>query len=103
MSRVSRFLLPLAAGFFFAACAEPAQKKIAEPGLPMAMTDGATHQLNRDEPWYEHPAQARPANGRLTASTRVKLLQDVGSFAKVQTADGKVCFVATDSLSPLPR
>lgn len=66
------------------------------------ISDGATHQLNREEPWFTHPAQARPANGKLPKNTRVRILQDAGSYTKVQTADGTTCFVASEALSPLP-
>lgn len=66
------------------------------------MSDGATHTLNREEPWFEHPAQARPPSGKLARSTRVRILQDAGSYTKVQTADGTICFVSSEALSPLP-
>jgi hypothetical protein len=99
------------------ACVEPpAQTRKNEPAAVNAQTpvqaqvqvqimntaDGATHCLNRDEPWFEHPAQARPPNGRLAEKTRVRILQDAGSYTKVQTDDGITCFVASEALSPLP-
>lgn len=82
--------------------AAPAQGEFAAREENGAVVDGETHQLNRDEPWFEHPAQARPPNGQLPAHTRVRILQDAGSYSKIRTKDGRVCFVASDSLSPLP-
>lgn len=84
-----------------AACTKEAAPLKNGGSVQSAMIDETTHELTRDEPWYEHPAQARPQNGTLPAHTRVKILQDAGSYTKVRTAKGTVCFVASDALRPL--
>ena len=90
---------------FDAACAQP-QAPVASREAPVlqraAVAESTTHVLNRDAPWFEHPAQARPADGMLKMNTRVRIVQEAGSYTQVRTADGQLGFVSSESLSPLP-
>ena len=60
-----------------------------------------THELTRDEPWYEHPAQGRPPNGTMRRGTKVRVLNPSGSYTEVLSDDGVRGYVASDSLRPL--
>jgi hypothetical protein len=60
-----------------------------------------THQLTRDEPWYENPAQALPPNGTVRKGTKVRVLNPSGSYSEVLTDEGVRGYVASDSLRPL--
>ncbi len=63
---------------------------------------GATHSVENETPFYlDGPQQARPADGTLTAGTRVTLVNAAGSYAQVVLPDGRRAYVATDSLRPL--
>ncbi len=59
-----------------------------------------THVVATDTDYYESgPAQARPPEGVLEAGTRVRLLQEAGSYIQVETEDGITGYVARDALA----
>ena len=72
---------------------------------PLLATPAApthTHVIAFDTAYYlDGPQQVRPADGTLPAGTKVALVQEAGSYALVQVADGQQMYVAADSLQPL--
>ncbi len=53
-----------------------------------------------DTPYYvSDPAQARPPEGVLRAGIRVRLLEQAGSHARIETEDGIRGYVASDTLA----
>ena len=44
------------------------------------------------------PQQGRPADGTLSQGTRVRLIENAGSYSVVQTADGIHAYVSTESI-----
>src|SRR5829696_1080069 len=60
-----------------------------------------THELTRDESWYEHPAQAVPPNGTLRKGTKVRVLAPAGSYTQVLSDGGVRGYVSSEALRPL--
>jgi hypothetical protein len=61
-----------------------------------------THEVVQDTPYYlTGPQQGRPPEGTFKAGTRVKLLQDGGSYARVQSEDGITAWAAKSDLKEL--
>jgi hypothetical protein len=60
-----------------------------------------THELTKDEPWYENPAQARPPDGTMRKGTKVRVLNPSGSYTEVLSDEGVRGYVASDALRPL--
>ena len=67
----------------------------------MRPADDGFHQVVLvDTPYYvSGPAQARPPEGVLRAGIRVRLLEQAGSHARVETGDGVRGYVASDALA----
>jgi hypothetical protein len=62
--------------------------------------DGFTHVVTVDTPYFASgPVPAGPPEGVLRAGTRVRLLEQAGSRARVETEDGTVGYVASDALA----
>ncbi len=62
--------------------------------------DGFTHVVTTDTPYYESgPQQSRPPEGTLRAGTRVRILEEAGSYTRVETEDGIRGYVASDALA----
>jgi hypothetical protein len=60
--------------------------------------DGFTHVATTDTEYYlSGPAQARPPEGTVKAGTRVRVLQEAGSYTRVETEDGITGYVASPS------
>lgn len=58
-----------------------------------------THVLaSTSETYRSSPAQGRPADGRLSAGTRVRLVSDSGSYAKIELDNGMEVYVAKSRL-----
>jgi hypothetical protein len=73
-------------------------------GLSAAGCGGATntHTVTSDTEYYrDGPQQARPADGILAAGTRVRLVQESGSYSLVESSDRMQVYVASASLQPL--
>jgi hypothetical protein len=73
-------------------------------GLSAAGCGGVkyTHVVTADTEYYlDGPQQARPADGVLAAGTRVRLVNESGSYSLVETSDRLRAYVASDSLQPL--
>jgi hypothetical protein len=63
--------------------------------------DGFTHVATTDTEYYvSGPAQARPPEGTVKAGTRVRVLQEAGSYTRIETEDGITGYVARATLSP---
>lgn len=88
-------LLVLIAGCCAKAPNAPDDKAKASPATAPSQW---THELARDEIWYDHPAQARPPNGTWPSGTKVRMLQEAGSYAQVATEGGQTGYVASDAL-----
>ena len=62
--------------------------------------DGFTHFVMTDTPYYVgSPVQAYPPEGTLRAGTKVRLLEEAGSYTRVETEDGIQGYVASDALA----
>jgi hypothetical protein len=63
---------------------------------------GYTHTVAIDTQYYrDGPQQARPADGTLTAGTRVRLVSESGSYYLVETPDRDQVYVASSSIQRL--
>ncbi len=64
------------------------------------MDDGFHHVVLVGTPYHvSGPAQATPPEGVLRAGTRVRLLEQAGSHARIETEDGIRGYVASDALA----
>ena len=62
--------------------------------------DSFHHVVLVDTPYYVSGlAQARPPEGVLRAGIRVRLLEQAGSHARIETEDGIRGYVASDALA----
>ncbi|MCL4194778.1 MAG: hypothetical protein KJZ87_23775, partial [Thermoguttaceae bacterium] len=61
-----------------------------EPAGTVSRSDpAATHEVVSDEPYYKvHPAQGHPAEGNFAVGTKVRLLQEAGSYVFVRSESG---------------
>ena len=60
-----------------------------------------THVITSETAYYTTgPQQGRPADGNFTADPRGRLVETMGSYALVQSADGLTAYVTTDALEP---
>ena len=58
-----------------------------------------THVVMHDEPYYlTGPQQGRPPDGNLVAGTHVRILEDGGSYARVETEDGLTAWVSKSAI-----
>ena len=58
-----------------------------------------THQVFQATPYYRvGPQQAFPPDGEFAAGTRVRILEEAGSYARVQSEDNVIAFVAQSDL-----
>ena len=58
-----------------------------------------THQVFQATPYYRvGPQQAFPPDGEFAAGTRVRILDEAGSYARVQSEDNVIAFVAQSDL-----
>ena len=63
-----------------------------------------THAVASDTEYYlSGPQQARPPEGKLSAGTKVTLLEEAGSYCRIPSEGGIEAYVSTDSLQPLER
>ena len=61
-----------------------------------------THVVTSKTEYYlDGPAQARTPDGSLEVGTKVALLEEAGSYCRVQTEGGIEAYISTDSLQPL--
>jgi NitT/TauT family transport system substrate-binding protein len=61
-----------------------------------------THTLSRDEAYYQTgPQQGRPPEGTFKSGTKVKLLENAGSYSRVTAENGTTAWVASDALTPV--
>ena len=60
-----------------------------------------SHRINAETPYYENPAQGRPASGTIPGGTLCRILSDGGSYVHVSTSLGVSGYVASSALSPL--
>ncbi len=61
-----------------------------------------THVVKAETEYYlSSPAQARPPDGTLREGTKVEVLQDSGSYARVRSDGGIEAYVATAALERL--
>jgi hypothetical protein len=63
-------------------------------------TQQFTHIITTDTQYYTTgPQQARPPDGTLAAGTKVRLVEEAGSYCRIETEDGLMAFVAADALA----
>ncbi len=68
---------------------------------PGPTTFQPTHSVTVETAYYvTGPQQARPPDGRLAAGTLVRVVEDAGSYLRVETQDGVTAYVARDALKP---
>jgi hypothetical protein len=79
---------------------EPAAQQIEQsPTNPTKIDQTFTHTITTDTEYYlDGPQQARPPEGKMKAGTKVKVVEEAGSYWRVKSEDGLVGFVAADSL-----
>lgn len=68
---------------------------------PAARAEEFTHVIAIDSAYYaDGPQQSRPPDGTLKTGTRVRVIQNSGSYSVVRTADGIECYVSTGVIAP---
>jgi hypothetical protein len=72
----------------------------AAPGTnETSVPTGFTHVIAVETDYYvDGPQQGRPPDGRFTAGTRMRVLQEAGSYVLVRSPDGIEAYVSTDAL-----
>jgi hypothetical protein len=64
---------------------------------PTPTTEPFTHIIATDTEYYtDGPQQSRPPDGTMKAGTKVKVVEEAGSYCRVEAEDGIVGFVAVD-------
>ena len=82
----------------------PTQEKAVQqteqaPTTPAKTDQTFTHTITTDTEYYlVGPQQARPPEGKMKAGTKVTLIEESGSYCRVESEDGVVGSVAADSL-----
>jgi len=62
----------------------------------------AGHVLAADTEYYiDGPQQARPPDGTLKAGVKVRVIEEAGSYCRVQSEDGTLVFISADAISSL--
>ena len=65
-------------------------------------SSSAAHVIQVETHYYTTgPQQGRPADGKFPSGTRIKLLKVSGNYSLVESDDGIVAYVSSDSLKPL--
>ena len=100
----------------FAEVAETMKAKLEDYGTlsvaftPMGLGTGTlaqkkvefTHLVLRDTPYYlSGPQQGSPPEGKLTAGTHVRFLEEAGSYARVQSESEVVAYIAAGDIRVL--
>lgn len=71
---------------------------------PSEGTGEFTHIITTDAEYYTTgPQQARPPDGTLEAGTKVKVVEEAGSYCRVETEDGVVGLVAGDVVKEVKK
>jgi hypothetical protein len=61
-----------------------------------------THTISVDTEYYlGGPQQAQPPDGTFKAGTKVKLVEEAGSYCVVESEDGVQAYVAADAVKPV--
>ncbi len=69
----------------------------AEQPTATTTTNTFIHIIATDTEYYtDGPQQARPPDGTLKAGTKVKVVEEAGSYCRVEAEDGIVGFIAVD-------
>ena len=75
---------------------------------PQARQDAApaggpfTHVVQSDTEYYTSgPQQGRPPDGTFKAGVKVRVIEEAGSYSRVESADGVQAYVAGGDLAPL--
>ena len=64
---------------------------------PTESREEFTHVITTDTAYYTTgPQQARPPDGTLEAGTKVRVIEDAGSYCRVETEDEVIGFVVVD-------
>ncbi|NIP86015.1 MAG: hypothetical protein GTO03_10810 [Planctomycetales bacterium] len=76
-------------------------RHLRDQELPVAEAkEEMTHALHKPATFYlGGPQQARPPDGTLAAGTKVRILQQAGSYVEIETDSGLRAFVASDALT----
>ena len=69
----------------------PGNTPSAETGFPDVITSSTAY-------YTGGPQQGRPPDGTLTASTRVRVIEDAGSYSMVETANGIHAYISTGAI-----
>jgi uncharacterized protein YgiM (DUF1202 family) len=73
-----------------------------EPPATGPATEVFTHELAAETTWYrDGPQQSRPPDGQLPAGTRVRVVEEAGSYVRIAAENGVTGFVAADALKKL--
>ena len=61
-----------------------------------------SHTISVETEYYlGGPQQAQPPDGTFTAGTKVRLVEDAGSYCLVESEDGVRAYVAADAVKPV--
>ena len=82
---------------------QPAKEKTggSETSPPAVTAPEFSHVITIRSAYYTGgPQQARPPDGELMKGTRVRVLENAGSYSVVRTADGIEGYVSTAAIGP---
>ncbi len=80
------------------------QEMAEEHQTSTTAADAFTHVVTSETPYYlDGPQQGRPPDGTLATGTKVKLLEEAGSYVRVETETGVTAFVAADAIQSIAR
>ncbi len=78
----------------------PATPQVEQPAKGPDSATSSGHVLAADTEYYiDGPQQSRPPDGTMEAGMKVTVIEDAGSYCRVQTEDGIVAFIAADAVN----
>ena len=81
--------------------AEEVESVEQSSGGPAAVAGKFPHVITTGSAYYVGgPQQARPPDGTLMKGTRVRVIQNAGSYSIVRTADGIEGYISTAAIGP---
>ena len=96
-----RIVAVLLATLAFSACLKEKEVSSNLSSTSNSQTE-FTHQINLPTELYKGgPQQASPPDGTLPAGTKVKVVQDAGSYTQIESESGEVGYVSSGALEKI--
>lgn len=73
-----------------------------EPPVGQTGADGFTHTVTLAVEYYKDgPQQGSPPDGTLESGTKVKIIEEAGSYVLIKASNGVDAFISADAISPI--